>query len=70
VDVAFLAIRAAQQAVRDLPASASAAKFRDEWHVSNLLVRQAFPGWLTNALRTSTEASNGCLVSVDFIDFN
>jgi hypothetical protein len=41
IDVAFLAVRAAQQAARDVPASASAAEFRDEWHTSNILVRQA-----------------------------
>lgn len=41
LDVAFLAIRSAQQAARDVPASAPAAKFREEWHTSNVLVRQA-----------------------------
>jgi len=41
INVAFLAVRAAQQAAREVPASASAAKFRDEWHASNILVRQA-----------------------------
>lgn len=41
LDVAFLAVKSAQQAARGVPASASAAKFRDEWHTSNLLVRQA-----------------------------
>ena len=41
LDVAFLAIRSAQQAARDVPASASAAKFREDWHTSNILVRQA-----------------------------
>jgi hypothetical protein len=41
IDVAFLAVRVAQQVARDIPASASAAEFRGEWHTSNILVRQA-----------------------------
>ena len=41
LDVAFLAVRSAQQAARDVPASAPAARFREEWHTSNVLVRQA-----------------------------
>jgi hypothetical protein len=41
LDVAYLAVRSAQQAARDVPTSATAAKFREEWHTSNILVRQA-----------------------------
>jgi hypothetical protein len=42
ISVAFLAVRTAQQAAREVPVSAPAAKFRDEWHASNILVRLAF----------------------------
>jgi hypothetical protein len=41
LDVAFLAIRNAQQSVRSVPDAATIAKLRDEWRTNNVLVRQA-----------------------------
>lgn len=41
IDVAFLAVRSAQQAAGAVPDTASATKLRDDWRTSNLLVRQA-----------------------------
>lgn len=41
IDVAFLAIKSAQQAARSLPDAVPAAKLRSEWCTSNVLVRQA-----------------------------
>jgi hypothetical protein len=40
-DVAFLAVKGAQQAARSVPETASATRFREEWHTANVLVRQA-----------------------------
>ena len=41
IDVAFLALKAAQHAARSMPDTASSARFRDEWRTNNVLVRQA-----------------------------
>jgi hypothetical protein len=41
IDVAFLAIKSAQQAARSLPDTASSTHFRDEWRTTNVLMRQA-----------------------------
>lgn len=41
IDVAFLAIKSAQQATRSIPDASSSTRFRDEWRISNVLVRQA-----------------------------
>jgi len=40
LDVAFAAIKAAQQAVRSVPDTATGGKFREEWRTHNVLMRQ------------------------------
>jgi hypothetical protein len=42
VDVAFLAVKGAQQAARSVPDTAPPTRFRNEWHASNVLVPHAF----------------------------
>jgi hypothetical protein len=41
LDVAFAAIKSAQQAARAVPDTAPTTRFRDEWRISNVLVRQS-----------------------------
>jgi hypothetical protein len=41
IDVAFLAVRCAQQAIRTIPDTATAERFRTEWRTNNVLMRQA-----------------------------
>jgi hypothetical protein len=41
LDVAFLAVRCAQQAIRSISDTATADRFRSEWRTNNVLVRQA-----------------------------
>ena len=41
LDVAFLAIRCAQQAARAVPDAALPARVREDWRINNVLVRQA-----------------------------
>lgn len=41
VDVAFVAVKAAQHAACSVPDTASSTRFRDEWRTNNILVRQA-----------------------------
>ena len=41
IDVAFLAIKSAQQTARSIAHTAPSARFRTEWRISNVLVRQA-----------------------------
>jgi hypothetical protein len=41
IDVAFLAVKAAQQAIRSVPDGLPTAKLLDEWRTHNILVRQS-----------------------------
>jgi hypothetical protein len=41
VDVAFVAVKAAQHAACSVPDTAASTRFRDEWRTNNILVRQA-----------------------------
>jgi hypothetical protein len=41
IDVAFLAIKSAQQSARSIPDTATPTRYRNEWRTSNVLVRQA-----------------------------
>ena len=41
IDVAFLAVKSAQQSARSIPDTAAPSRYRIEWRTSNVLVRQA-----------------------------
>jgi hypothetical protein len=65
IDVAFLAVRCAQQAIRSIPETATADRFRDEWRTNNVLVRQALRLVDERVQDLARRLSRGCPASAD-----
>jgi hypothetical protein len=63
--VAFLAVRCAQQAIRSIPETATADRFRDEWRTNNVLVRQALRLVDERVQDLARRLSRGCPASAD-----